>query len=271
MKNWKKMIITAAAFASMALFAGCTSASAVSADEAKDLVRQTVGDPAAVVVELESDRDDGVYELEVIVDGVGYEYEVDSRTGQLREVEREDEIPATRPVETKPVETVPAETKPLETQPQRITIDEARAIAYAHAGVDADKAYDKSSERDDGVYEIDFEYDGWEYEYDVSYDGTILSSRKEQDDDRRPAETKPVETKPVENKSERISGEKALSIAMSHAGVSDVRDRDVEWDDGRWEVSFESGGYEYDYDISADGTVLRWEKEHDHDDHGHDH
>lgn len=286
MKNWKKMIVTAAAFASLALFAGCTSASAVSADEAKDLVRQTVGDPAAVVVELESDRDDGVYELEVIVDGVGYEYEVDSRTGQLREVEREDDLSATRPAETKPVETqpvetVPAQTKPVETQPQRITIDEARAIAYAHAGVDADKAYDKSSERDDGVYEIDFEYDGWEYEYDVSYDGTILKSQKDRDDDRRPAETKPVETKPAEtkpvetkpaeNKSERISAEKALSIAMSHAGVSDIRDRDVEWDDGRWEVSFESGAYEYEYKIAADGTVLRWEKEHDHDDHGHDH
>ena len=281
MKNWKKMIVTAAAFASMALFAGCTSASAVSADEAKDLVRQTVGDPSAVVVELESDRDDGVYELEVIVDGVGYEYEVDSRTGQLREVERDNDIPATRPAETKPVETVPAETKPAQTQTQRITLEEAKAIAYAHAGVDASKAYDRSQERDDGVYEIDFEYDGWEYEYDISYDGAILKSEKDRDNDRRPvetvpaetkpAETKPVETKPAENKSERISAEKALSIAMSHAGVSDIRDRDVEWDDGRWEVSFESGAYDYDYDISADGTVLHWEKEHDHDDHGHEH
>lgn len=280
MKNWKKMIVTAAAFASLALFAGCTAASAVSADEAKELVRQTVGDPAAVVVELDSDRDDGVYELEVIVDGVGYEYEVDSRTGQLREVEREDDIPAARPAETKPVETAPAETKPVETQPRRITIDEARAIAYAHAGVDADKAYDKSSERDDGVYEIDFEYDGWEYEYDISYEGTILNSRKDRDDDYRPvetkpaetkpAETKPAETKPAQTKSDRISREKALSIAMDHAGVSNARDRDVEWDDGRWEVSFEAGGHEYDYDISADGTILRWEKEHDDHDHDHD-
>lgn len=265
MKNWKKMIVTAAAFASLALFAGCTAASAVSADEAKELVRQTVGDPAAVVVELDSDRDDGVYELEVIVDGVGYEYEVDSRTGQLREVEREDDIPAeTKPVETVPAETKPAETVPAETQPRRITIDEAGAIAYAHAGVDADKAYDKSSERDDGVYEIDFEYDGWEYEYDISYEGTILNSRKDRDDDR------PVETKPAETRPDRISREKALSIAMNHAGVSSARDRDVEWDDGRWEVSFEAGGHEYDYDISADGTILRWEKEHD-DDHDHDH
>lgn len=291
MKNRKKMILIAAALASLALFAGCTSASAVSADEAKDLVRQTVGDPAAVVVELDSDRDDGVYELEVIVDGVHYEYEVDSATGQLREVDREGSIrtaaPAetkpveTTPVETVPVETAPVETAPAETKPERITLEEARAIAYAHAGVNEADAYDRSSERDDGVYEIDFEYDGWDYEYDISYDGKILKSHKDRDDDYRPAatqpaetkpaETKPAETQPAETKSERISREKALSIAMNHAGVSDARDRDVEWDDGRWEVSFESGGYEYDYDISADGTVLRWEKEHDHDDHGHGH
>jgi len=273
MKNWKKMIAAAAAFASLALFAGCVDASAVSVEEAKSLVRQTAGAPDAVVVELESDREDGVYELEVIVDGVGYEYEVDSQTGQLRKVEREDDIrPAQVPAETRPQETVPAETKPAQTK--RITLEEAKAIAYAHAGVNESDAYDRSQERDDGVYEIDFEYDGWEYEYDVSLEGEILRSEKEPERDHPAAETKPTEPKPAETKpaeqktekkesaaSDRISGEKALSIAKGHAGVSDIRDRDVEWDDGRWEVSFESGGYEYDYDIAADGSILRWEKE----------
>lgn len=278
MKNGKKMILFAAALASLALFAGCTSASAVSADEAKDLVRQTVGDPAAVVVELESDRDDGVYELEVIVDGVHYEYEVDSVTGQLREVEREDDAAATLPAATTPVETVAAVT-----EPEHITLEEAKAIAYAHAGVKEADAYDRSSERDDGVYEIDFEYDGWDYEYDISRDGKILKSEKDRDEDHHASHseerrsehhqtTQATETTWTKSDSaERISAEKALSIAKNHAGVSDIRDRDVEWDDGRWEVSFESGGYEYDYDISADGTVLRWEKEHDNDDHDHDH
>ena len=252
MKNWKKMIAAAAAFASLALFAGCVDASAMSVEEAKSLVRQTAGAPDAVVVELESDREDGVYELEVIVDGAGYEYEVDSQTGQLREVEREDDIrPAQVPAGTRPQETVPAETK-------RITLEEAKAIAYAHAGVNEADAETRSQERDDGIYEIDFEYDGWEYEYDVSLEGEILWSEKEPEQDR-PAETYPAEKKPAG--SDRISGEKALSIAKGHAGVSDIRDRDVEWDDGRWEVSFESGGYEYDYDIAADGTILRWEKD----------
>ena len=263
MKNWKKLIVTAAAFGSLAIFAGCTTASAVSLEEAKELVKTQVGDRNAVVIEQETDREDGVYELEIIVDGTAYEFEVDSATGAIRELERETPK-TTRPAETKPVQTQPAQSK-------TITLDEAKAIAYAHAGVTESDAYDRSYERDDGIYEIDFDHEGWEYEYHISLEGEILNSRKELDDDRpaaqtQPAKTKPVETKPseqktTEKKSDRISAEKALSIALGHAGVSDAFDREVEWDDGRWEVSFQSGRTEYDYDISADGTILHWEKE----------
>ena len=268
MKNsWKKMILTAALTA-LALFAGCTTASAVSLEEAKTLVQETMGAKDAVVIEQETDREDGVYELEIIVDGTAYEFEVDSATGAIRELERETPK-TTRPAETKPVQTQPVETQPA--QAKTITLDEAKAIAYAHAGVAESDAYDRSYERDDGIFEIDFDHEGWEYEYHISLEGEILNSRKERDDDRRPAQTQPAETKPVETKpseqkttekkSDRISAEKALSIALGHAGVSDAFDREVEWDDGRWEVSFQSGRTEYDYDISADGTILHWEKE----------
>ena len=128
MKNWKKMIVTAAAFGSLALFAGCTTASAVSLDEAKEIVQQTVGAPNAVVVELDTDRDDRVYELEVLVDGVSYEFEVDSRTGQVREVERDDDRRVSAPVQSTPAETVPAGT-----QPQRISLEEAILVAAKYA------------------------------------------------------------------------------------------------------------------------------------------
>ena len=321
MKNWKKMIVTAAAFGSLALFVGCTTASAVSLEEAKDLVKDRVGDPAAVVLEQETDREDGIYELEIVIEGVAYEFEVDSRTGEIREVDREIDRPAeSKPasitleeakaiayghagvpeaqaldksqerddgvfeidfeyagfeydydiapdgtivnVEKEPEPTAPAETQPGPTEPKsdRISLEEAKAIAYGHAGVSEADARDKSYEADDGRYEIDFDHGGYEYEYDISYEGKILSSHKEKDHGHHTAS---AETKPKENKSERISAEKALSIAMSHAGVSDARDRDVEWDDGRWEVSFDSGRTEYEYHISAAGDILRWEKDHD--------
>ena len=57
MKNWKKLIVTAA-FGSLALFAGCTTVSAVSLEEAKDLVKNQVGARNAVVTEQETDWED---------------------------------------------------------------------------------------------------------------------------------------------------------------------------------------------------------------------
>ena len=242
MKNWNKMIAAASVLASLTLFAGCTTASAVSLEEAKDLVKARVGDENAVVVEQETDREDGVYELDIIIDGAVYEFEVDSRTGTVRQTEGE-QLAST------------AATQPAA---GAITLEEARAIAYAHAGVDASEARDKSQERDDGIYEIDFEHGGWEYEYHISLRGEILRSRKEADDDRRTAA--PAQPQQVQS-ADRISAEEALTIALDHAGVSDARDRDVEWDDGRWEGSFDAGRTEYEYHISAAGEILGAKKD----------
>ena len=167
-----------------------------------------------------------------------------------------------------PETTLPA----AETAPARIDLGQAKAIAYTHAGVDESAAADKSYDFDDGVYEIEFDQGGWEYDYRIAPDGTILHAEKTPEPTRpaetQPRETLPAETRPAEKKSDkstgsdRISAEKALSIALNHAGVTDVRDRDVEWDDGRWEVSFDAGRTEYDYYIAADGSILRWDQEH---------
>ena len=175
---------------------------------------------------------------------------------------------------------VSPETIPTVTEaPAFLDLGQVKAIAYDHAGVSESEATDKSYDFDDGRYEIEFDHGGWEYDYHIAPDGTVLRTNKTPEPTRpavtKPAESKPVETAPAEpkpvepqptepkTKSDRISAEKALSIALSHAGVTDVRDRDVEWDDGRWEVSFDDRRTEYDYRISADGTILRWEKESD--------
>lgn len=279
MKNRKKMILTVSLLTALALFAGCSTAAAVSPEptpaataapafldlgQVKAIAYDHAGVAESAATERSCDFDDGRYEIEFDHGGWEYDYHI-APDGTILSAEKTPE--PTRPAQTKPVETQPVETKPVETQPAetkpatstRITPEEARAIAYAHAGVEESDAYDRSWERDDGRYEVEFSHDGWEYDYTVSYEGEVLRSHRERDDDR-PKTTQPAETQP---KSERISAEKALSIALNHAGVTDVRDKDVEWDDGRWEVSFDSGRTEYDYKISADGTILRWEKEND--------
>ena len=274
-KTRKKMILSAAVLTALALFAGCTSANAASPDPTAARTAETA--PAAQTITLEEakaiayahagvsepdardkshERDDGIYEIDFEHGGFEYDYDI-SRQGEILKAEKEPER-TEKPSESKPAETKPAENKPAA---QTITLEEAKAIAYAHAGVSESDALDKSYERDDGIYEIDFEHGGFEYDYDISRQGEILKVEKEPERTAKPAESKPAETKPAETKSDRISAEKALSIALDHAGVTDARDRDVEWDDGRWEVSFESGRTEYEYDISADGTIFHWEKE----------
>ena len=260
-KTRKKMILSATVLTALALFAGCTRANAASPDptaartitleEAKAIAYTHAGVSESDARDKSYERDDGIYEIDFEHGGFEYDYDI-SRQGEILKVEKEPE-PTEKPAQTQPAETAPAV--------KTITLEEAKAIAYAHAGVSESDALDKSYERDDGIYEIDFEHGGFEYDYDISRQGEILKVEKEPEPTAKSAESKPAETKPAQTKSDRISAEKALSIALDHAGVTNARDRDVEWDDGRWEVSFESGRTEYEYDISADGTILRWEKE----------
>ena len=274
-KTRKKMILSATVLTALALFAGCTRANAASPAPTAARIAETA--PAARTITLEEakaiayahagvsesdaldksyERDDGIYEIDFEHGGFEYDYDI-SRQGEILKAEKEPER-TEKPAESKPAETKPAENKPAA---QTITLEEAKAIAYAHAGVSESDALDKSYERDDGIFEIDFEHGGFEYDYDISRQGEILKGEKEPERSAKSAESKPAETKPAQTKSDRIRAEKALSIALDHAGITNARDRDVEWDDGRWEVSFESGRTEYEYDISADGTILHWEKE----------
>ncbi len=69
---------------------------------------------------------------------------------------------------------------------------------------------------------------------------------------------------------EIISRERAIELALDNAGVviEEVRDLEAELDRERggvfWEVDFESGGYEYSYDIdSKTGEVTKVERDFD--------
>ena len=66
----------------------------------------------------------------------------------------------------------------------------------------------------------------------------------------------------------KISREEAIDIALSHAGVTKDTAFDIEADLDHerngiyWEVDFESGQYEYSYDIDAtNGTIILNQKE----------
>lgn len=145
--------------------------------------------------------------------------------------------------------------------------EKARDIALKHAGYSADQVYDLEYEldRERGVvvYDVSFDADDYDYDYEIdAVTGEILRSDKEWDNDYKPD--------PSLNTAEYIGSEKAKTIALDHAGLSsaNVRELEVELDHRLnsvvYEVSFDSSGYEYDYEIDAySGEILNSKKERD--------
>ncbi|MBR2382222.1 MAG: PepSY domain-containing protein [Anaerotignum sp.] len=81
---------------------------------------------------------------------------------------------------------------------------------------------------------------------------------------------KPEKEKTKQDVTNEITAEKAKEIALNHAGVkaNQVRDLDIEKDrdDGivKYEIDFESGRVEYEYEVDAEtGKILKAEKDYD--------
>ncbi len=239
----------------------------ISKDKAKSIALDHAGvsDVTWVKVEL----DDGKYEVDFRKDGFEYDYDVDARSGKVIKVEKDRDDDYRAPVK----EEAPKQEAPQKTE--LISKDKAKSIALSHAGV-SDVTWVKV-ELDDGKYEVDFRKDGFEYDYEIgAQSGKVIKAEKDRDDDyRAPAKEEVPKQEPVKEeapkqeapqKTELIGKDKAKSIALKHAGVSGADWVKVELDDGKYEVEFRKGSYEYDYEIGAQsGKVLKAEKDRDDD------
>ena len=266
---------------------------------AEDIAFKHAGVSRNQVRDLDSEleRDDGkvYYEVDFEVGNTEYEYDIDAVTGRILdyEIDHDDDDDDDRDDSRNTTST----TRRAE-QTSRTTMSRASAedIAFKHAGVSRSQVRDLDTEleRDDGkvYYEIDFEVGDTEYEYDIeAYTGRILDYDIDYDDDddddrprtttKAPTTTKaqtttkaPATTKaPTTTKApsaELIGRTRAENIAFQHAGVtrSQVRDleTDLDSDDGRryYEVEFEVGDTEYEYDIEAyTGRILDYEIDYD--------
>lgn len=182
--------------------------------------------------------------------------------------------------------------------------EKAREAALSHANLSADKITDYEIELDyeNGmmVYEIEFNCEGFEYDYDIdAITGAVLKSKKETDDDYIPPQINDTQdnapsssnntgndnntgntnssnnssanTKP--NSSTSYIGEnQAKDAALSHAGVSADSITNfqckLDHEDGImvYEIEFDCGAYEYEYDVHAStGAILKHEKDYDDD------
>lgn len=161
--------------------------------------------------------------------------------------------------------------------------DEAKAVALAHAGVkEADiRNYKIETDRERNVtaYEIEFDAGNYEYDYIINAEsGKILHSEVEKDRkaaqvtnkqnntaDQNSTVDKAPEKTPAEAK---ITKEEAKAAALAHAGLAEkeISRFKAELDKERnvlvYEIEFEAGKYEYEYEVNAEnGKVIKNEKE----------
>ncbi len=156
----------------------------------------------------------------------------------------------------------------------------AKEIALSHAGVSESSVrnYRVDLDTDDGVavYDIDFDSGNYEYDYEINAKtGSVIKSERDRDDDANSngsvvATTRKTSAATTAATASDIGEAKAKEIAFEHAGVqsSNVRELEVERDRDNgvslYEISFKSGGYEYEYEINAKtGSILQHERERD--------
>lgn len=161
-------------------------------------------------------------------------------------------------------------------QSNDIGLEAAKQAAFAHAGVTESNVTLIKSETDydDGrkEYEIEFHSGGVEYDYVISAaDGTILSYDLE---NKRPQNNTGTNNgsgngQGSGNQSGDIGLDAAKQVAFAHAGVSESSAYEIkaeaDYDDGRreYEIEFKYGGYEYEYVVSANGTIISHERDRD--------
>lgn len=143
-------------------------------------------------------------------------------------------------------------------QAQSTSLEEAKAIALRHAGVDAAAAAftEEKQETEDGraCYELQFHTAGAAYAYTVdAATGAVVE----------------WESEPLASAQDsRISREAALQAALAHAGLTAEQvhmvEIELDTDDGSvvYEVEFVCGRTEYQYTLDAEtGAVLESETE----------
>ena len=147
---------------------------------------------------------------------------------------------------------------------EKITLEQAKAIAIENAGVKADEVtfvkegYEIENGRTE--YEIEFFLGNAEYDYEIDAQTGKINSFDQ--------EIETMYTKPAANDSavKKISEDKALEIALDHAGYKkeDTLYTQVkkDFEDGQevYEVEFRVGFVEYNYNISVtNGQIVDFE------------
>ncbi len=213
--------------------------------------------------EWEMDFEHGVmvYDIEFTCGGYEYDYEINARSGEVIQADRERDNDDDDDYDDNDDDDAVSSGSGSFV----ISAADAKAAALKHAGLSASQIsqYECQKDYENGkaVYEIEFKYNGYEYSYDIdAATGKVAAYDREHDDDAVSANTG--------TSSSAISAADAKAAALKHAGLSASQISRYEfckdYENGKtiYEIEFMYNGYEYSYDIdAANGNILHAERE----------
>ena len=275
--------------------AGNTQSTDIGESAAKEIAFTDAGISAEQVQYLWSkmDYDDGkaVYDVEFVVNGVEYDYEIDAVSGTILSVDQEadnyraaNQTAGTQAASqtsgnAAPQKTTAQSNSTAQTANQGSTAQQnnyigeqaAQDAALAHAGVSAQNVsfVRTKLDWDNGrwQYEVEFYDQGTEYDYSIdAVTGEVLGYDYDAEYYTANNNTAATQTAP----GAQISAEDAKAIALAHAGVSaqDAQRMEMGFDNehGRsvYEFEWHVGWTEYSCDVDANtGEVVGYSSEYD--------
>ena len=159
-----------------------------------------------------------------------------------------------------------------------ISLDEAKAIALADAGVSGVTFVEAKFEHDDGknFYELEFRKGGVKYEYEIdAISGSILEKdiegkREESSSAPEVSEAPKEESKVPETKLITLDEAKAIALADAKFSADEVVFTKEKLFDGArkiYDIEFIADGKEWDYEINAkNGQIMSFDSELEDDD-----
>jgi hypothetical protein len=147
----------------------------IDAQAAQEIISAQTGRDDLQFIVKEYELDDGIYEIEFIMDGAEYEYEVDAVTGKVYEIEKDDPAETPAPVTQSPAAATPAPSVHPDTD------DDDRDDGYDDDGWDDD--YDDNwDDNYDDTWDDDYD-DSWDDNYDDTWDDDYDDSWDDDYDD----------------------------------------------------------------------------------------
>lgn len=297
----KKLTVLLALVIAFAL-AGCAAQgiqiSPIGFDAAKIAALEAAGvlteDAVFGESELKERNGQQYYEVDFRANGNEYEYDIDALTGAVissetdvkaakskdaTQPEKQDGKKQEEPKQEKADNTQQTKASEATKQPELIGEEKAKAAALAHAGLKADnvKFIRTELDRDDGrtLYEVDFYSGSTEYDYDIdAYSGAVIKAEKDVENVVVPQSQPQTASAPTpepeaakQPAQTAVSEADAKKIALAQvpgAAEADIREFEVDRDDGRveYEGKIHYDGIEYEFEIDGhSGAIRSWEAE----------